>query len=168
MTQIKEVHPLIRHLHRIENLILTILFGALMLLAFIQIAGRLFFRVSLQGGDQIIYHLVLWTALAGAAIATREKEHISIDIVNRFLSEKHQRKIHIVTNLFSSFICAILAWQAVRFILSEMEFGNKILKVIPLWTLQTIMPIAFSIIAVRFLIHAILDVMSIFRQKASS
>ena len=148
-----KLKQLISHIHQLENWVLTFLIGALVVLSFVQISGRLFINRNFSGADQIIYHLVLWVALAGAMVATRNKEHITIDIINRFSNDLYRPYINLLTNLFSTFICLLLTWSSIRFIMDEIAYQSTIMENIPAWPFQLIMPIAFFIISTRFFIH---------------
>ncbi len=148
------IKQILRIIHRVEDSILCLLLGSMVLLAFMQISGRLFLKTGFSWADPIIYHLILWVGLVGAGIATREKEHINIDIVNRFLNPRQKMIVQVITNLFSSVICGILFWAAVTFVRDEHEMGTQILGKVPSWIFQIILPAAFFVIALRFLIIA--------------
>ncbi len=154
---------LIRIVHHLENAVLCILFSVLILLAFIQIAGRLFFGWGFSWADPVIYHLVLWLGLLGAAMATRENEHITIDIVSRFMPERVKHGSQAIVNLFSSIICALLAWAGSKFVIEEAHIGTQFNSLMPLWIIQLIIPIAFGIISIRFLIYSIQHALSLGR-----
>jgi len=155
-------------LHRIENGIICILLGVLILFSFFQIAGRLLFGLGLSWADPVIYHLVLWTGLAGAAIATREKEHINIDIITRFLAPRLRHLVQFFTNIFSAVICIVLMDAGRRFVVDETLYGSPIVQGVPTWMFQVIIPLAFGIIAVRFLAHSILDLRRFFTNGSTT
>ena len=58
-------------LHRVEDAVLALLLGAMILLAPLQIALRLFFNEGLTWADPLIRVLVLWVGLFGAISASR-------------------------------------------------------------------------------------------------
>ncbi len=159
------IRRILRIIHGIEDVFLSMLLLGLICIAFAQIAGRLFFNLGFMGIDPVLYHLVLWTGLLGAAVATREKEHINIDIVTRFISHRGKHLIQAGTNLFSSIISLILGWAGYRFVLDEASIGTSIMNLIPAWIFQMVIPLAFIIMAVRFLIHSIQNIVSFFGKK---
>lgn len=141
-------------LHKFENTILYILLGTMVILAFTQISGRLFFGTGFFWADAILYNLVLWVCLVGAAIGTRRKEHITIDVIHRILKPTPQKIVRIFTDIFSGLVCSALTYAAIRFIIDEMMFKTQLTGNWPAWPFQLILPMAFTVIAARFFIQA--------------
>ncbi|MEE2832280.1 MAG: hypothetical protein VYD18_07960, partial [Candidatus Latescibacterota bacterium] len=56
-------------LHRLEEGVLVMLVGALLVLAFSQILLRNFLGITWLWGDPLVRHLVLWASFLGALIA---------------------------------------------------------------------------------------------------
>ena len=150
MKQESWINRYIRWFHVFENTFLCFLLTALILLSFVQISGRMFFNKGFSSADQIIYQLLLWLALTGAAIATRENEHITIDVVSRFVSQNLRKRIQVVTSGFSVVVCGILTYSSVRFLIDEMEAETSLFDNVPVWPFEIIMPVAFGIITLRF------------------
>ena len=168
MDELRLLPRILRIIHVIEDTFLGILLLGLICIAFAQIAGRLFLNIGFTGIDPILYHLVLWTGLLGAAVATREKEHINIDIITRFLPHGGKYITQTCTNLFSSIISLILAWAGYRFVIDEAAMETSIMNLIPAWMLQLVIPLAFTIMAARFLIHSIQNLVQFFGRKNPS
>jgi C4-dicarboxylate transporter, DctQ subunit len=158
----------IRGIHHMENAVLCLLLSVMIGLSFAQISGRLFFKIGFSWADPIIYHLILWVSLVGAGVATREKDHINIDIISRLLKPKQQRFVLIVTNLFSSGVCGTLTWAAWRFVREEALIGTTLLGTIPVWFFQIILPFSFGVIAFRFFLHAVNDVLTVIEPEKDS
>lgn len=142
-----------------EDAVMVILLGALLLMSFGQVGGRLLLNMGFQSGDAIIYHLVLWTGLWGALLATRQQEHITIDIVSRFASLRYRTLIRIITNLFSGVICSILVHASIRFIHDEMTHIDTEILHIPLWVYELIIPYAFAVMSIRFFWFSIMEIL---------
>jgi TRAP-type C4-dicarboxylate transport system permease small subunit len=138
-------------LHRLEEGTLGALMGALVLIAAGQIILRSFFSVSLPWADPLVRHLVLWSGFLGAAIACRLDKHIRIDALLRLCPARWTLLMEAVGNLFSSSICALLVWTSIRFVLDEKAYAAVSFGNIPTWVLQLIFPLAFTIMAARFL-----------------
>ncbi len=146
---------LVRVLHHLESGLLTTLMVMMILMAFGQIVLRNVFDFSILWADPFLRHLVLWTGMLGAAMATRDGRHIKIDALSQLLPTRGRVFLALLTNLFSTFICSLLVWAAVKFVRDEMEFGGNVFLDIPAWIVQLVLPGAFAIIAVRFLFLAI-------------
>lgn len=137
----------------LENTILITLLTLMVVLAGSQIIFRNLLDLSILGVDQLLRLLVLWVALLGAVTASRDNKHISIDIFSRFLPARAHAIARVVTDLFTFAVCVTLAWHAARFVASERGTGEMAFALLPMWVAQIILPAAFGLIALRYLLH---------------
>ena len=113
-------------------------------------------KVNTSWVEPFTHHMVLWIALFGAIIATRDQKHITVDALGQLLPHRWKHGIRTVTDLLSATICGYVTALSITFIRSDWEFAtNKIFWHIPEHTLQLALPIGFSILALRFLLNAI-------------
>jgi TRAP-type C4-dicarboxylate transport system permease small subunit len=138
-------------LHQLEDGVLALLIGALVGLASLQIALRALFDTGLVWIDPTLRVLVLWLGLLGAMAASRDGRHISVDALSRLLPERLRAGAAVVTCAFAAGICGLVAWHALRFVRSEMEYGTAAFSGVPAWALEAILPYAFAVIALRYL-----------------
>ncbi|TVO78365.1 TRAP transporter small permease [Sedimenticola selenatireducens] len=153
ITKLKRLSAL---LLQMEDLLLTLLLTSMILLATSQILLRNLWDYSLSWGDPTLRLMVLWITLLGAMAATRENNHIRIDLLSRYLSVRARRISSLITDSFASLVCGILAWHAARLVLFEMEDNALFLDTWPIWPFQLIMPIGFGIISLRLLLNALI------------
>ena len=142
----------------LENTILTLLLTGMIFLGFLQIALRNIADLSINWGDPMLRILVLWIALAGSIAATREDNHIRIDLLARLAPERLWGPIKRLTDLFSAIVCGVIAWHSVLFVQMEQQDGTIAFSGIPAWMLELILPIGFGVMAIRFLAIAIVPV----------
>src|SRR4030043_38509 len=128
-------------LHRIEQILLVLLLSLMILIAFLQIVLRNLFSTGLAWGDMLVRNLVLWVSFIGAALATKEGKHINIDVVSHWMPPLGKILVEAITGLFSSFICALLTFAALKFINNEAQMGGVTFLGIPLWIPEIILPI---------------------------
>jgi TRAP-type C4-dicarboxylate transport system permease small subunit len=138
-----------------EDALLLVILISMILLAGAQILLRNFFDFSLFWGDEMLRMMVLWLTVAGALAASRMDKHISIAVVDRFLPARAQLISKIIIDLFTAFICALFAWHSARFVMGSYEFGDTLMRNVPAWTLQIILPIGFGLMAFRHMVLAI-------------
>jgi TRAP-type C4-dicarboxylate transport system permease small subunit len=50
----------------------------------------------------------------------------------------------------------LFAWQSARFVMSSYEYGDILMRDVPAWTLQVILPVGFALMAFHHLIHALM------------
>lgn len=147
-----------------EDALLVLVLGAMILLAAAQIVLRNFFDIGFIWTDELLRLLVLWLAVAGAVAASRKDRHISIAVLDRFLPDKAARIVRIVLDVFSSTVCALIAWHSLRFVMGSYEYDDRLLGDVPAWILQSILPAGFALITWRYLLFALRGILG--RQRA--
>ncbi len=122
-----------------EKLFLGLLLGGMILLACTQIVLRDFGLGSLIWGDEAVRLMVLWIAMIAGIAAAREDRHISIDVLS--------------VDLFTVAVCLTLAWYGRSMVQFALEDGDLLLSgSMPAWLLQAVVPVAFLLMAWRYLI----------------
>lgn len=143
-------------LTRAEEIVLITLLGVMVVMSFLQVVLRNVFSSGILWADILLRHILLWLGFLGAAIATSENRHINIDSVRRFLSPRIRQATEVVTDLFAAGICMLLASAAWEFVRGEIADRRTFLEGIPSWYAQIIIPVGFGLLAVHFIIRAIL------------
>jgi C4-dicarboxylate transporter DctQ subunit len=146
----------LQRLHRAEDLLLAGLLLALLLLAVAQIALRLLFDTGLEWAEPMSRAGVLWLALPGALGATRARKHIAIDALPRVLSPGPQRLAWVVSHLAAAVIAATLAWLGAGMVGLEREAPVPFVAGIASWVPMLAFPAGFGLMALRFLLVAML------------
>ena len=141
---------LVRILTWAENTLLITMLALMVLLAAAQILLRNFLDMSIFGADQLLRLLVLWVAFMGAVAASREGQHIHVDVIARWLPGRVKAGVGALTDLFTLVVCLLLAWQALRFMQSARDSGEMAFGSLPVWVAETILPLAFTLIALRY------------------
>jgi TRAP-type C4-dicarboxylate transport system permease small subunit len=152
-------------LEKAETITLVSVLGIMVIFAFLQVVLRNIFHEGILWGDIFLRHLVLWVGFLGASLATREQKHINIDIFSRFVSDKGKSIIRFITNLFSVFICYLLADASWTFVQDEQLMGTVIFADVPVWYFQIIIPIGFFVMSFRFLVLSLDNISNLIRAK---
>ena len=147
---------LYRYLLRFEESLLVIILLATIIFAVAQIFLRNFFHSGIPWGDSMVRILVLWLGLIGAMIASRNHRHIKIDILSRYLSPPNQLRLRRFTDSITAIVCFIVAWYAFTFVRIEYQDGMRAFENVPVWLTEAIIPFGFLVMAVRFLVSAVL------------
>jgi len=150
-----------------EETFLCLLLFSMILLACLQIFLRIFFSSGILWIDPLLRYMVIWAGLFGAAVATKQSKHISIDILSQLLPEQFLPWLHGLLNLFSAAVCSVLTYAAIIFVRDEALYGGRGILAIPSWVLNLAFPTAFGIIACRFLALACRDLVHIVRHKST-
>jgi TRAP-type C4-dicarboxylate transport system permease small subunit len=133
-----------------ENALLIGMLALMVSLAAAQILLRNFFDISIHGADQMLRLLVLWVAFLGAIAASREGKHIHVDAIARWLPDRIKSAVVALTDLFTFVVCLVLAWQALRFMHSAQLSGEMAFGSLPVWVAELILPLGFTLIALRY------------------
>lgn len=134
----------------VEKWILVLLLFFLIGFSLLQIVLRNFFSTGFVWGDSLLRHSVLWISLLGAARATAEDKHIRIDLLPRLLPRAGAAVISIVVDFFSFVVCLVLTYASWSFLSYERMSNSFLFAQIPLWWLEAIFPLSFTVMAVRF------------------
>ena len=152
---------------KIEDSILVGLLLIMIGLAVLQIFLRNVMDSGIVWGDSLVRVLVLWIGLMGAMVASRNHNHISIDIISRYLPRGLKRFTNLGTNLFTTLITALMAWFSLGFVRMEMADNYKAFASVPAWVCEIIIPLAFFIMSLRYLFFCISQVVRIFSKERS-
>jgi TRAP-type C4-dicarboxylate transport system permease small subunit len=134
---------------RLEDGILVLLLTVMIAVAAAQILLRDLWESGLVWGDPLTKVLVLWVALLGAMAATREGNHITVDVLSRYLPPRAKAVGRVLTDLFAAIVCALLAWHGGRLVLIDRDAATLAFAHVPTWVSELIIPIGFGVMALR-------------------
>lgn len=137
-----------------ETFLLLFFLLTAILLACTQIILRNFFDMGIFWADSALRIMVLWIGMVGAMFASRNKKHIRIDVLSHYLPIKLRDNIWRVTELVTAVVCGIVAYYSIGFIQLEYEDGLIAFASVPVWLCETIIPVAFIVMALRYLVYA--------------
>ncbi len=157
---------LISILHRIEDALLVSLLMLMIGLAVFQIVLRNGFDAGLVGADPLVRVLVLWLGLIGAMVASRTDNHISIDIISKYLPARLKRITTLLVYLFTTIVCALMTWHSARFVIMEKADGTPVFFSVPIWICELVIPFAFSIITIRYALFFMENLIRIFTPRS--
>jgi len=140
-----------RIIYRVEDSVLVGLLLVMIVMAVLQILLRNLFGTGIVWSDILVRILVLWVGLVGAMVASRQGNHINIDIMDRFLSERKKIAAKFIVELFTAFICLIVAYYSLQFVKMEFAQGGTAFAKVPTWLCESIIPFGFMVMALRYL-----------------
>ncbi len=150
---LKRIH---RFLLNTETVLLVLLLLSMIVLAVVQILMRNFLGGGLVWVESFVRILVLWLALLGAMVASRQNQHIAIDVLVKKLPKQLQIYAMRFSSLFTALICFAIAWHSLVFVQEEYDYGAETFGNVPIWLCESIIPFAFFIIALRYFFAALL------------
>jgi len=140
----------------VETTLLCAVLGAMIMLAAAQIALRNLAGSGIPWADEALRIMVLWVALLGAVAAGRDKRHVSIDAVSRYLPYGIQRGLARWVDAIAGLACAVMAWFSWVFLADSWSADDRVLGgAVPAWAVQVILPVAFALMAYRYALGAV-------------
>lgn len=140
-------------LGKVETGALCLIIAMMLGLAILKIVMRYVFSAGLLWSDIMLQHLTLWLCFLGAALATCERRHISIDVLNRILPESVTRWTNLVIDCIALVVVGILAYYGFLFIEDEKSSEAILIGSVPLWWAKTIIPYGFVLIGVHVMLQ---------------
>lgn len=132
---------------------LVALLSSMILLAAYQVVARNFFDTGLFWGDALVRVLVLWVTFIGATIASRNDEHIRIDLLTRFVGDRSSFWLERFRFLFTAFIAGVFAWYSFDFVMLDYQDGIVAFAAVPAWVCEAVMPFGAALISLRYLLR---------------
>ena len=161
-TESSLVGRLLRATALFEDALLVLILAAMVVLSATQIILRNLFDGAILWADPMLRVAVLWVGMIGAMVATRSDKQISIDALSRFLSARWGARTRVVTDLFTACVSAAVAWSALRLVLDDRAAGVTAIAFVPVWICEAVLPVAFAVIAFRYLLFAVKHLKSSF------
>lgn len=148
---------------RVVEVVLVTLFFVMLGLAVTQVVLRYFFHSGISFADVLTRNLVMWVGFLGAIIATRENKHFHIDVLTRFLKERHKLWLQSVTNLFSAAVCYFLGRASITFL--QFDPTGKVFLNVSSVVVGAILPAGFFLMMVLFMLQMIGTLVEGFRYQ---
>jgi TRAP-type C4-dicarboxylate transport system permease small subunit len=139
----------------LETGLLVVLLGFLVVFSSAQIVLRNVFSIGVTWGDGLTRVVVLWLALLGALAASSDGKHIRMNALLQRLPPSLQVVTGAASDLFAAAVSAVLAYLSFTFVRDSRSYGDVLLGQFPAWWFESIMPVAFALIAYRFVVHAL-------------
>lgn len=150
-------------LYWVEDGILVSLLLVMIGMAVSQIFLRNLFDAGIIWSDVLVRTLVLWVGLVGAMVASRQGNHINIDIIERYLPPRAKTVVNFMVELFTALICSAVAYFSLQFVQIEFVDGGYAFARVPAWVCEIIIPFAFVVIALRYFTLSFLNLKKVFK-----
>jgi C4-dicarboxylate transporter, DctM subunit len=139
--------------HRAEDLALTLLLAAMIVLPLAEIGLRQF-SVGIPSAPEFQRHLTLLVGMLGGALAAREGRLLALASASAFFRGRNQAIAQLITSSAAAAVSALLCAASAQFALEERAGGSELPYGIPLWIVQLAMPLGFGAIAMRLIWRA--------------
>lgn len=138
-----------QRLARGENLVLTFMLAAMVLLPLLEILLRKVFQTGLSGSTQFVQHLTLIVGMLGGAIAAREGRLLSVGSLDMLIKGRARLLARGVSHSVAAVVAVFLVVATLQFVQAEKGAGKTMAYGIPAWVIQLVLPIGFALVAIR-------------------
>ena len=145
-----------KKLLQLETFLLVAAFLIVLIIAVTQILLRNLFDTGIVWADTFLRISVLWLGMMGALVASRNNNHIAMNLGQKYLSDKNLIIVKVIIYFFTSLVCFIISLYGLNLVQMEYEEAGIAFANIPVWSTVSIIPIAFLIIALRYLSLSVL------------
>ncbi len=133
-----------------EELLLALVLGVMITLPIAEIAMRLLGRGGVAASATIIQHGTLVLSMVGAALASREGRLLSIG-TSAFLPMRVRSAAAVVATGGAAAVAAVLCAASARFVITERTDPRILAWGVPVWVVESALPIGFALIALRLI-----------------
>ncbi|HXV08671.1 MAG TPA: TRAP transporter large permease subunit [Burkholderiales bacterium] len=137
-----------------EDFPLTVALGAMALLPIAEIGLRALFHTGIPGTAVIVQHLTLLVGALGGAVAAREDRLLALSAAPLLMRGRLLKIARLVSGCVAALVSLLMAVAGTNLVLAEHAAASQLLPHVPLWAVQSVLPLAFAVIAVRLIYHA--------------
>lgn len=137
-----------------ENAVVSVALLAMMLVPLAESLLRRVFQTGIPASTTIVQHMVLVVGMLGGAIAARDKRLLSLSTFGETsLHGRWKSLSQIFTSGVSAAVTAFLGLASYQFVASERDAGQILAYGIPMWIVESVLPLGFAVIAIRIVLH---------------
>lgn len=127
------VQRLSKLLNRFEDLVLILMFAAMVIIIFVQVIMRYGFNNSLSWSEELGKFLFVWLSWFGISIGARRGEHIKITMFTDKLSFVPAQVMNILAEIVVFIICAVTAYYSASLVMSQAHVRFAGIKISMSW-----------------------------------
>lgn len=142
---------------RLENLEKSALVIALLLftvLPLIDAVGRHMGGFHIPGAASYLQHLTLWLTFLGGLLAAGRDAHLTLSTAGILPEGRMRQAARWIAFSVAGAVCGVLGYASFRVVLVDREQGNVLPIGLPEWISECVMPVALSLMAVRYILKS--------------
>jgi TRAP-type C4-dicarboxylate transport system permease small subunit len=151
---------------KIEGFFLCFFLMTMVILAFVQVVARNVFNEGIPWADTVVRLMVLWVGFLGACLATKLDQHLTMEVLTKYMSERVKHASAVIVKIFAIAVCCLLFLASLKFLKNEASSNEQFLHLFPLWWAESIIPITFVLIPFHLLFTIARDARLCLKGKA--
>lgn len=143
-------------LHRLERAIVIVAFTGMVAVVFADVLAREVTGVGLYWARQVGVYFNIVVVLFGIGLASASGSHLRPRFADNWLPARWEPRITFIQHALFSAFCLAFAAVAADMVYTSVLLGERseILR-LPVWPIQAVIPLVFTIAAVRHGLYAI-------------
>src|SRR5712692_9784035 len=137
-----------------ENLLVSLALAAMIAVPLAEVVLRRTLRIGIKGSTSIVQHLCLVVGMLGGAIAARENRLLALSTLGGLLKGRLKSVASGFGGAIAAAVTTLLGVASVQFVLTERQAQSILAYGVPVWWVQTILPVGFALVTVYLLGHA--------------
>lgn len=143
---------------RLEEIFLVILMIAAVAIVAAQVITRYVLKVSLPWSEEIARYMFLWLTWVGASYATKERKHVSIDIIYAKLPKAGKTVCTIISTVVWLIFLGMMFYLSFRLTKSVASGGQVAVgSGIPMWIPYASIPTGMGLMLFRLIQNCVHD-----------
>ncbi len=136
----------------LEEVIVIILLGGMTFLVGLQVIMRYVMQDSLSWSEELARYMFIWMVNIGISYGVKKNRHISIDILNTFLSPKKAAVLSIVADLLFMFFAVLIVFYGSEIVRRIGITGQSTPALeIPMKFVYCALPAGFTLVCIRLI-----------------
>jgi len=145
------MHPIWRHLDKLESYICRVLLAAFVCLLFVQIVSRTVFGTSFTWIEEISVFMFVWFAYFGASYAARMYAHNRVSFHVNMMPRRIGRLVEAAGDVFWVLFNVVFIWYAIQYISILKPFVKAQTLGWPMKYVMMVLPVAFALMTFRII-----------------
>lgn len=149
---------MLRWLNRLDEWLAGLALFACFAVVCFEMGGRSIFNTSHLWSEELSRYLIIVSTYFGAAAAVRTEDHIRVELLVDLLPDAARRALEVLVSLLCAGFTGTVGFFGYRWVQDSVELGLSSADsslVIPIYVFQTVVPIGFGIMTLRFLARAV-------------
>ena len=148
---VKVANKLNEIMGKVETLFMCLFLMIMIVLAFTQVVARNIFNEGIPWADTVVRLMVIWVGFLGATLATKIDQHLTIEVLTKYMPERVKHAIAVLLKVFAICVCYFLLMASFKFLANERSTGESFFDLFPSWWTLTIIPLTFILIPFHLL-----------------
>ena len=138
-----------------ENAVVSVALLAMVLIPLAESFLRRIFQLGIPASTALVQHMVLVVGMLGGAIAAREGRLLSLSTLGETsFHGRWKTASRIFTSGVSAAVTGFLCLASYEFVASERAGGQILAYRVPMWVVESVLPLGFAMIAIRILLRS--------------